>query len=693
MNAAEHAAYATYLRVRDEVARLKKATSAEADAALPSRYWAEELSNIDYLADASPLVIRKLRHHAFQVTGIRPFDYREYADCQVWFERRLNALIALAGGTDLLVPEAEALGGFGYRIDGKLYNVDTIKFFEVLVGMRRAGLLDAFAQRGDRRLVWEIGAGWGGFAYQFKTLFPHTTYVIVDFPELFLFSATYLATVLPGATIRFWNQGQPAFEGWQDADVIFIPNDQADAMGGARPDLLINLVSFQEMTSAQVDAYARLAASVGCPSLYSFNRDRSPYNAELDSVSRHLSQYYDLCEIGLLGSGYTKATKKDSAVSLEEALRSGRLDERPWRHLLGTLRAARPRKVSGPEGSPLYASNDDSEATVLVGIGVALHNRATYLSEALDSLLGQSFEHFALVLVDDGSTDGTEGIARAYEQRDARVRYVRFEERRGMVSAWRTAFEQATAAGATYFAWGSDHDRWHPDWLATLVATLEMHPEVVLAYPVTQRIDPAGVLLDKPARQFETFGVADRRTRWTLLSRSDSLAAGDMVYGLMRADALRRAGVFREVLCPDRLLIAELTLQGQIRQVPQVLWFRRQFPTGSITRQRTTLFAPGAARPWAYTPPWYLHARALWAAYARPDESSLRLSRGEVASLVAEYAAAYAWRHYTKSSVQRGLLSVLGWPQWVYKRAKHALLLAVYTVLITLRKVGWRGHA
>jgi len=323
-----------------------------------------------------------------------------------------------------------------------------------------------------------------------------------------------------------------------------------------------------------------------------------------------------------------------------------------------------------------------------VVIGAALHNRAAYLPEAIDSLLAQSFEHFALILVDDGSTDGTEAVARSYERRDHRVRYVRFDERCGMVAAWRKAFEEATAAGAAYFAWGSDHDRWHPNWLATLIDTLADHPEVVLAYPLTQRIGPDGVPLAKPARQFETFGITDRRTRWTLLSRSNSLAAGDAVYGLMRADALRRAGVFREVLSPDRLLIAELSLYGQIRQVPEALWFRRQFPEGSIGRQRATLFAPGAARPSARTPPWYLHARSLWATYARSEESPLQLSRGEVASLVVEYAAAYALRHYGKSSVQRGVLSVLGWPRWVHKRMKHAFLLALYTVLITLRKVG-----
>jgi hypothetical protein len=326
--------------------------------------------------------------------------------------------------------------------------------------------------------------------------------------------------------------------------------------------------------------------------------------------------------------------------------------------------------------------------TPLVGIGMTLRNRAEYLTEAIDSLLAQSYRHFELVMIDDGSTDGTEAIARDYEQRDARVRYVRFPERRGMVAAWRSAFEQATARGARYFAWASDHDRWHPRWLERLAGTLQQHPDVVLAYPLTQRIDPGGAPLAKPARQFETFGISDRDARWRLFNCSDAVAAGDMVYGLMRASAMREAGIFREVLCPDRLLLAELTLRGQIRQVPEVLWCRRQFTEGSVERQRSTLFAPGTRPPSAFTPPWYLHARSLWATYGRGPNPSLPMSSGAARRLIATYAASYAWRHYAKSSVQRGILSVLGWPRWIYKRAKHAALLGVYGVLVAARHVG-----
>jgi len=351
------------------------------------------------------------------------------------------------------------------------------------------------------------------------------------------------------------------------------------------------------------------------------------------------------------------------------------------------------------------------QGAALVGVGMTLHNRAPYLREAIDSLLDQTHRNFRLVLVDDGSTDESEAIARSYEQRDSRVVYVRLPDRRGMVEAWRTAFEQASATGARYFAWASDHDRWHPQWLERLLHVLDESPAVVLAYPLTQRIDPSGQPLAKPARQFETFGVTDRNTRWGLLNRSDSVAAGDIVYGLMRTEAVRDAGVFRHVLCPDRLLVAELTLRGEIRQLPEVLWYRRQFATGSIERQRSTLFAPDMTPPSTLTPPWYLHARSLWETYGGGRHASVALSSGAAARLITSYAAAYAWRHYAKSSVQRGILAALGWPRWVYKRVKHGVLLAIYGALVVLRQIGvtpliervcerltgrprpWRGHA
>ncbi len=111
-------------------------------------------------------------------------------------------------------------------------------------------------------------------------------------------------------------------------------------------------------------------------------------------------------------------------------------------------------------------SASSSRSVPRVGIGMTLHNRAAYLREALDSLLAQSYRDFRLALVDDGSEDETERIAREYAAKDARVTYVRNAPRAGMIAAWRQAFEQACGAGRfgppDYLAGGREHQRWQP---------------------------------------------------------------------------------------------------------------------------------------------------------------------------------------------------------------------------------------
>ena len=193
-------------------------------------------------------------------------------------------------------------------IDGRLFNIDTLKFFEVLIALEKGAVLQEFRGNTDRRLVWEIGAGWGGFPYQFKSLCPNVTYVISDFPELFLFSATYLMTAFPNARVAFWGE-EPTdrlFDRWRDLDFIFLPNASLGELRPERLDLTINMVSFQEMTDAQVAAYVERAFALKCPFLYSLNRDKSAYNPEISSVSEIISRHYWPREISVLPVPYQK---------------------------------------------------------------------------------------------------------------------------------------------------------------------------------------------------------------------------------------------------------------------------------------------------------------------------------------------------------------------------------------------------
>jgi hypothetical protein len=156
------------------------------------------------------------------------------------------------------------------------------------------------------------------------------------------------------------------------------------------------------------------------------------------------------------------------------------------------------------------------------------------------------------------------------------------------------------APDARYFAWTSDHDVWHPEWLERLVERLEERPEAVLAYPLNVGIDDHGATVRAPWR-FDTEGLAGM---WQRLETSvRGMVPGSMVYGLYRADSLARCGVYRPLLKPDRLLLSELALSGEFHQVPEVLWSRRyRGGTKASARRQRNAFFPGGAPIHAYLP-------------------------------------------------------------------------------------------
>lgn len=314
-------AFCHYQQVRERV--LDMLEQSQTDEVSP--YWQEELAGFDYMLDASPLVIRKLREHCYHITGLRAYEYRSHhSHQQEAFAKKLGALRE-HDDAGLFVPESPLLGGFGHTIDGALVNIDTLKYYECLIAMDKGGLLAPLRdQAGERRTVMLIGDGWGGLTYQLRSLFPSALYIIVDLPPTLLFSGVYLSTVFPEAKVLMY-RGQGEGELAQhvlDHDLVFVPHFAMDHIPFAKLDLAINTVSFQEMTSAQVAGYARRLHELGCPALYSLNRDRSPHNDQLTAVSEILAEYYDLREVKVLGIPYTKMMPDRPPRSLRQVVKS-----------------------------------------------------------------------------------------------------------------------------------------------------------------------------------------------------------------------------------------------------------------------------------------------------------------------------------------------------------------------------------
>jgi glycosyltransferase involved in cell wall biosynthesis len=102
----------------------------------------------------------------------------------------------------------------------------------------------------------------------------------------------------------------------------------------------------------------------------------------------------------------------------------------------------------------------------LVSVLIGVYNCENYLAEAIDSVLAQTYGAIELIVVDDGSTDGTRRVAEAY---GSRVRYS-FQERAGMGAGRNHA---VSLAQGDYFAFLDADDRFRPRKIELQMAVFE----------------------------------------------------------------------------------------------------------------------------------------------------------------------------------------------------------------------------
>src|SRR5437660_501594 len=103
----------------------------------------------------------------------------------------------------------------------------------------------------------------------------------------------------------------------------------------------------------------------------------------------------------------------------------------------------------------------------LVTIGLAVFEEECYLRGTLESLVAQDYANFRLIISDNASTDGTEGICREFEDRDPRIQYFRSASNVGAIANFNRTFELARGK---YFMWAGAHDLWEPTFISTAVA-------------------------------------------------------------------------------------------------------------------------------------------------------------------------------------------------------------------------------
>lgn len=214
----------------------------------------------------------------------------------------------------------------------------------------------------------------------------------------------------------------------------------------------------------------------------------------------------------------------------------------------------------------------------LVTLGLPVYNGENYLRQALESLLSQTFTDWELILSDNGSTDGTEAICREFAARDARVRYYRESVNRGATWNFNRVFHLSRSP---LFRWAAHDDVCSPQLLERCVAALRSRPDAVLAYPRTRIIGPRNEHLEDYPIRLRT-DSPDPAVRFHDCICVDHACFA--IFGLMRADWLRRTPLLGSFVGADRNLLAELSLLGPFTEIPEILFHRRDHP-GTSTRQ------------------------------------------------------------------------------------------------------------
>lgn len=126
-----------------------------------------------------------------------------------------------------------------------------------------------------------------------------------------------------------------------------------------------------------------------------------------------------------------------------------------------------------------------------VSVLMPVYNAERYLAEAVESVLAQTFTDFELLVIDDGSTDGSLAILRRYEAQDPRVRLVS-RPNTGYVVALN---EMLGMARGEFLARMDADDVCMPERFERQVHFLREHPDVVCLATVIDLIDLAGRLL------------------------------------------------------------------------------------------------------------------------------------------------------------------------------------------------------
>lgn len=197
--------------------------------------------------------------------------------------------------------------------------------------------------------------------------------------------------------------------------------------------------------------------------------------------------------------------------------------------------------------------------TPKVSVIIPTRNRADMLERAINSVLGQTWQDFEIIVISDGSTDNTENVVRGFD--DSRIHLLKHEKSRGASAARNTGLR---IAKGEYIAFLDDDDEWTLDKLEVQLPVIEKSPpEVGLVYAWMEYFqDGKSIRVHAPELCGNVF-----------VEMLDKQAIGGCPTVIIKRDVIKNIGYFDENLPRgnDGDYWRRISKQYQVDFVPQVL--------------------------------------------------------------------------------------------------------------------------
>lgn len=161
------------------------------------------------------------------------------------------------------------------------------------------------------------------------------------------------------------------------------------------------------------------------------------------------------------------------------------------------------------------------EGSPIVSIVLPSYNGAKYIRESIDSVLGQTFPSWELILVDDCSTDETAAIAASYAAKDSRIRVIHNAVNQRLPRSLNVGFHEARGR---YLTWTSDDNRYLPRAIEVMVRALDVDPATPMVCADMDYIDESGAVLGRADAYEDDLIWVENRVGACFLYRREALS-------------------------------------------------------------------------------------------------------------------------------------------------------------------------